>query len=77
MVRFGIVGTAAVAIQYATYLLLIHWTLVGVNVANTVAYPASFLLHFVASTRFTFRVKATAGRGLAFAWPTTCCSCSR
>lgn len=68
MVRFGIVGTAAVAIQYATYLLLIHWTLVGVNMANTVAYLASFLFNFVASTRFTFRVKATAGRGLAFAF---------
>lgn len=68
LLRFGIVGTVAVAIQYVAYLLLIHWAHAGVNVANTVAYVVSFLFNFVASTRFTFRVKATAGRGLAFAF---------
>ena len=68
ILRFGIVGTMAVAIQYVTYLLLIHWAHSGVNVANTMAYIVSFLFNFVASTRFTFRVRATAGRGLAFAF---------
>lgn len=68
ILRFGIVGTMAVAIQYAAYLLLIHWAHSGVNVANTMAYVVSYLFNFVASTRFTFRVKATAGRGLAFAF---------
>lgn len=68
ILRFAIVGTTAVAIQYAVYLVMIHLAHTGMNVANTVAYLVSFLFNFVASTRYTFKVKATAGRGLAFAF---------
>lgn len=68
ILRFAIVGTTAVAIQYAVYLVMIHLAHTGVNVANTMAYLVSFLFNFVASTRYTFKVKATAGRGLAFAF---------
>lgn len=46
------------------YLLLVGRT--HVAVANTVGYAVSFIFNFYASTRFTFRVKATAGRGLGF-----------
>lgn len=73
VVRFGIVGALATAIQYGLYWLLIHhggqlahsraWP----TVAMTVAYAVSFAFNFMASTRYTFRVKANARRGAGFA----------
>jgi putative flippase GtrA len=76
VVRFGIVGLTATLIQYAIYWLLIHayapsggaaaahtWA----TVAMTVGYLVSFAFNFVASTRFTFRVKASAKKGAGFA----------
>lgn len=51
-------------IQYGVYLLLVGHT--HVAVANTVGYIVSFVFNFYASTRFTFRVKATARRGAGF-----------
>lgn len=76
VVRFGIVGVIATALQYVVYLammpLLGHvvsesWSDHGlVTVANTVAYAISFAFNFIASTRYTFKVKATAKRGAGF-----------
>lgn len=65
VVRFGIVGALATLLQYAIYLLLQCWTIAVV--ANTVGYAVSFIFNYVASTRFTFRVKSTAKRGAGFA----------
>lgn len=65
VIRFGIVGIVATAIQAGVY-----WLLVGrmnYAVANTVAYVVSFLFNYVASTHYTFRVKSTARRGAGFA----------
>lgn len=75
VIRFGIVGGLATAIQYGIYYGLIQlipstaskanahlWT----TVAMTVGYVLSFIFNFVASTRFTFRVKANAKRGAGF-----------
>ena len=64
IIRFGAVGAAATLIQYGVYLLLVGHT--HVAVANTVGYIVSFVFNFYASTRFTFRVKATARRGAGF-----------
>lgn len=64
IIRFGAVGAAATLIQYGVYLLLVGHT--HVAVANTVGYIVSFVFNFYASTRFTFRVKATAMRGAGF-----------
>ncbi len=64
IVRFGIVGVTATLLQYGCYLLLnlfLHPTL-----SNTVAYLISFLFNYVASTRYTFRVKSNAKRGAGF-----------
>ena len=78
VVRFGIVGGIATLIQYATYLammpILHHLvsSLQGTSdnavatASNTVAYIVSFVFNFVASTRYTFRVKANAKRGSGF-----------
>lgn len=65
VVRFGIVGVLATALQYAVYWLLIHVT--GPSAAMAVGYGVSFVFNFIASTRYTFRVEANARHGLGFA----------
>lgn len=37
------------------------------EIANTIAYLISFCFNYVASTRFTFRVKSSAKKGAGFA----------
>ena len=75
LVRFGIVGSIAVVLQYAAYLAMVpalaHFipemgdhTLA--TTANTAAYIISFIFNFIASTRYTFKVKANAKRGAGF-----------
>lgn len=66
VIRFGIVGVLATALQYAIYWLLIHW--LNPSVAMTIGYIVSFAFNFVASTRYTFRVEASAKRGMGFAF---------
>jgi len=64
IVRFIIVGSSAAAIQYGTYLLLI--CRLQPLIANTIAYLVSFTFNYIASTRYTFRVKSTTKRGVGF-----------
>ncbi len=75
LVRFGIVGSIAVVLQYGVYLAMMptlaHFipdmgdhTLA--TTANTAAYIISFIFNFIASTRYTFKVKANAKRGAGF-----------
>ena len=66
MLRFIIVGIAAVGIQYGVYLVLIKW--LSPTLSNTIAYVVSFCFNYFASTRFTFRVRSTAQRGVGFAF---------
>lgn len=65
MLRFGIVGLTATAIQYATYWVGLQFT--NHNLAMTVAYLLSFAFNLWASLRYTFRVGATPGRWAGFA----------
>lgn len=65
IVRFAIVGVAATAIQYAIYLALIR--ILNHTAAMTIGYAVSFAFNFWASTRYTFRVEASARRGAGFA----------
>ena len=77
IIRFGIVGVLAVAIQYGVYLLLL-WLFAdslpfregaGVGfplLANCFAHVVSFLFNYVASARYTFHVRSTARRGAGF-----------
>lgn len=76
IVRFGIVGVIATLLQYAIYWLLLYG--IGCSIAASwlkacwptismsVGYAISFVFNFVASTHFTFRVKASAKRGAGF-----------
>lgn len=66
IIRFGIVGVTATAIQYGVYLLLLLW--LSPRLANTAGYLISFAFNFVASTKFTFHVKANARHGAGFAF---------
>lgn len=65
IIRFGIVGTTAVAIQYVTYLLLV--SRLAPTLSNTIAYIVSFIFNYFASTYFTFRVKTSVRHGAGFA----------
>ncbi len=75
VMRFGIVGGLATVLQYITYLammpMLAHFIpKMGdhslATAANTIAYIVSFIFNFIASTRYTFKVKANAKRGAGF-----------
>ncbi len=77
VIRFGIVGGIATVLQYAIYLATMP-ILANVlpslgdsdhtlaTIANTFAYLISFIFNFIASTRYTFKVKANAKRGAGF-----------
>lgn len=65
IVRFCIVGVFATALQYGIYLLLIKW--IDPRISNTIGYLLSFMFNYIASTKFTFKVKSTAKRGAGFA----------
>ena len=65
VLRFALVGGIATLIQYGVYLLMLY--AVSPTLANTIGYAVSFLFNFLASTRYTFRVKANARRGAGFA----------
>ena len=64
IVRFIIVGGLATAIQYGIYLLMLLW--LQPLLSNTIGYLVSFTFNYIASTRYTFRVKSTTKRGLGF-----------
>ena len=75
VVRFGIVGGLATVLQYVIYLammpVLAHFIPKMVDhtlatTSNTIAYVVSFIFNFIASTRYTFKVKANAKRGAGF-----------
>jgi len=77
VVRFAIVGVAATLLQYGIYLLLVQFIPSGMekgrmqlytNGAMTVGYIISFVFNFIASTKFTFKVKANARHGAGFAF---------
>lgn len=65
IVRFGIVGATATVLQYLIYIVAARW--LHPTVANTLGYAISFVYNYIASTRFTFRVKSSARRGAGFA----------
>lgn len=75
VIRFGIVGVTATLFQYLIYWILLRLaahlaveagTHAVSTVAMTIGYVVSFIYNFIASTRFTFRVKANARRGAGF-----------
>ena len=67
VIRFGIVGGLATVLQYVIYLAMMPALAHFIpnmgdhslaTTANTIAYIVSFIFNFIASTRYTFKVKA-------------------
>ena len=56
-IRFGIVGCIAVVVQYAVYYLCLKF--VSHNVSYTIGYIFSFIVYYILTTSFTFRIKKT------------------
>ena len=65
VLRFVVVGITAVALQYGVYALML--LVVNAFIANTIGYGVSFLFNFLASTRYTFKVKGSVRKGVGFA----------
>ena len=66
VIRFGIVGGLATILQYVIYLAMMPALAHFIpnmgdhslaTTANTIAYIVSFIFNFIASTRYTFKVR--------------------
>lgn len=55
IIRFGIVGLTATAIQYGIYYFCLPFA--NGTIANTFGYIISFIYNYILTTLFTFRVK--------------------
>lgn len=64
MVRFGITGTVSTITNYLAYWILLKW--LNPSVAFTLGYVAAFVVNYILTTTFTFKVKATAKNGAGF-----------
>ena len=64
VIRFGIVGAFATLFHYLIYWVLQHW--IDMNLAFTIGYVMSFVCNFFLTSYFTFRSKATVGKGIGF-----------
>lgn len=62
--RFAFVGVLATMVHYGVYWLLKHW--INYNWAYTLGYAVSFVGNFFLTSYFTFRKKATVGKGFGF-----------
>lgn len=64
ILRFVVVGTIAVAIQYLIYWLLLEF--LKHNVAYIIGYLTSFVVNYLLTTRFTFKVSITHRNAIGF-----------
>lgn len=65
LVRFGMVGCLAVAVQYAVYWLILP--VASHNIAYTIGYLVSFLVNYLLTTAFTFKTEKSYSNGIGFA----------
>lgn len=64
LVRFGIVGSMAMAIHYGVYWFLIK--IINPTLAYTAGYGISLIFNFLLSTFFTFKTKPNYKKGIRF-----------
>lgn len=67
MIRFAIVGGFCTVLQYSIYVIFVHLVHVPAVVSTMISYAISFCANFALSSLFTFKSKANAKKGLAFA----------
>lgn len=65
IIRFGIVGCIAVAVQYGVYCLCLHF--LSHNLAFTIGYIVSFTVNYLLTTAFTFQKNRSLKNGVGFA----------
>ena len=67
MFRFAIVGGFCTVLQYSIYIIFVHLVKVPAVVSTMISYAISFIANFFLSSIFTFKSKANAKKGFAFA----------
>lgn len=67
IIRFGITGAIATAIQYGLYVVFVDVVNLPATVSTVISYLLSFVCNFFLSSYFTFRSKPNTKKGLGFA----------
>ena len=67
IIRFGITGVIATAIQYGLYVIFVDAVGVAPTVSTVISYVLSFVCNFFLSSYFTFNSKPNAKKGIGFA----------
>ena len=67
IIRFGITGTIATAIQYGLYVVFVDAVGLAATVSTIISYVLSFICNFFLSSYFTFNSKPNTKKGLGFA----------
>ncbi len=67
LIRFGLVGGFATALQYGIYVIFAVAIDIPAVVATIISYAISFIFNFFLSNYFTFHTKPNAKKGIGFA----------
>ena len=67
IIRFGIVGGIATALQYGIYVVFVDAVGVKAVPSTLISYAISFIANFFLSSYFTFHTRPDASKGIGFA----------
>lgn len=66
IIRFGIVGFTATALQYGIYVVFVEAVGVKAVPSTLISYAISFIANFFLSSYFTFHTRPDAKKGIGF-----------
>lgn len=66
IIRFGIVGLFATALQYGIYVVFVEAVKVKAVPSTLISYSISFIANFFLSSYFTFHTRPDAKKGVGF-----------
>ena len=66
IIRFGLVGTIATALQYGFYVIFVNAVHVPAVPSTLISYALSFMFNFFLSNYFTFHSRPNAKKGVGF-----------
>ena len=67
IIRFGMVGSFATALQYGIYVVFVDAVGVKAVPSTLISYAISFVANFFLSSYFTFHTRPDAAKGIGFA----------
>ena len=67
IIRFGLVGLVATALQYGIYVVFVDAVKVKAVPSTLISYSISFIANFFLSSYFTFHTRPDARKGVGFA----------